>query len=466
MMNAAPASRRTRAVQYLRMSTDQQSYSLANQTQRIGAYAQARGLQIVGSYIDEGQSGLSLRGRRGLQALLADVIATQRDFDHVLVLDVSRWGRFQNPDEAAHYEFLCRTAGVNIVYCAEAFETEDPGPTAALIKSVKRVMAGEYSRELSEKISFAQLRAAERGWRQGGFVPYGFDRELVTAGGRVLGRLAVGEHKAIQSHRVRLVHGSLDHIRGLRQIFAWRGQDGLSMVEIARRLSTQGVAPPEGRRWNPQIVYTILHNELAIGYLVHGKTRAVLGAHSRPATKPPVRVKVVEPVVSERLFYQAQRQTKHYDQTDKELLAALKRHLIEQNGDVSIATLNACPYLPCTRLIKARFGPISEVYRRIGALPMRAKPAHAVWDIDTACAAARALHKTHGYISRALIEASPDLPSMRTIYQRMGSMTAFYERAGLGETAEVSAAARRERLRLRRQAIVRDGPFPRAVESV
>jgi hypothetical protein len=24
------------------------------------------------------------------------------------VYDVSRWGRFQDPDEAAHYEFLCK----------------------------------------------------------------------------------------------------------------------------------------------------------------------------------------------------------------------------------------------------------------------------------------------------------------------------------------------------------------------
>ena len=28
--------------------------------------------------------------------------------------DVSRWGRFQDPDEAAHYEFLCKAASVQV----------------------------------------------------------------------------------------------------------------------------------------------------------------------------------------------------------------------------------------------------------------------------------------------------------------------------------------------------------------
>ena len=36
-------------------------------------------------------------------------------------MTVSRWGRFQNCDEAAHYEFLCQNSGVRVYYCAELF---------------------------------------------------------------------------------------------------------------------------------------------------------------------------------------------------------------------------------------------------------------------------------------------------------------------------------------------------------
>jgi len=37
----------------------------------------------------------------------------------ILVYDVSRWGPFQDNDEAAHYEFLCKSTGVPVHYCAE-----------------------------------------------------------------------------------------------------------------------------------------------------------------------------------------------------------------------------------------------------------------------------------------------------------------------------------------------------------
>jgi DNA invertase Pin-like site-specific DNA recombinase len=110
-----------RAAQYLRMSSENQRYSTENQQNAIADYAQHHGFSIVASYIDAGKSGLSLKGRGALKQLLSDALAAQRNFDALLVLDVSRWGRFQDPDQAAHYEFICREAGVRIVYCAEPF---------------------------------------------------------------------------------------------------------------------------------------------------------------------------------------------------------------------------------------------------------------------------------------------------------------------------------------------------------
>jgi hypothetical protein len=68
-----------------------------------------------------------------------------------LVLDVSRWGRFQDVDESAYYEFLCRQSGVRVQYCAESF-VNDLSPYSNLVKAIKRMMAAEYSRELGVKV--------------------------------------------------------------------------------------------------------------------------------------------------------------------------------------------------------------------------------------------------------------------------------------------------------------------------
>lgn len=143
-----------KAAQYLRVSTDMQRYSMANQSEVIGLYAASRGLTIVKSYEDGGRSGISLDGRPALKALLADVTSCRADFSTILVYDVSRWGRFQDADESAHYEYLCRQSGVEVEYCAELFEN-DGSVTATVIKNIKRAMAGEFSRELSGKCSQA-----------------------------------------------------------------------------------------------------------------------------------------------------------------------------------------------------------------------------------------------------------------------------------------------------------------------
>jgi DNA invertase Pin-like site-specific DNA recombinase len=139
-----------RAAQYVRMSTEHQKYSTENQAQIIEEYALRRGLEVVRTYADAGKSGLRLDGRDSLQQLLADVQSGAADFTDILVYDVSRWGRFQDADQSAYYEYVCRSSGVAVHYCAEQFEN-DGTIGSSIIKTVKRAMAGEYSRELSAK---------------------------------------------------------------------------------------------------------------------------------------------------------------------------------------------------------------------------------------------------------------------------------------------------------------------------
>jgi DNA invertase Pin-like site-specific DNA recombinase len=96
------------AAQYVRMSTEHQKYSTENQAEIIAQYADRRGFEIVRTYEDAGKSGLRLNGRQALQRLIADVRSGSADFTAILVYDVSRWGRFQDADESAYYEFICR----------------------------------------------------------------------------------------------------------------------------------------------------------------------------------------------------------------------------------------------------------------------------------------------------------------------------------------------------------------------
>ena len=257
-----------RAAEYVRMSTEHQQYSTENQADSIREYARRRGIQIVRTYADEGKSGLRIDGRQALQQLIRDVESGMADFQVILVYDVSRWGRFQDADESAYYEYICRRAGIQVAYCAEQFEN-DGSPVSTIVKGVKRAMAGEYSRELSAKVFAGQCRLIELGYRQGGPAGYGLRRVLIDQAGTLKGELTRGEHKSLQTDRVILQPGPDDEVAVVNQIYRWFVADNLTELDIAERLNIQGTRTDLGRSWTRATVREVLSNEKYIGNNVY-----------------------------------------------------------------------------------------------------------------------------------------------------------------------------------------------------
>ena len=200
------------------MSTEHQQYSTENQSDKINEYALKRGIEIIKTYADEGKSGLKIEGRQSLQELIRIVESGEADFQIILVYDISRWGRFQDADESAYYEYICKRKGIQVTYCAEQFEN-DGSPVSTIVKGVKRAMAGEYSRELSTKVFAGQCRLIELGYRQGGPAGFGLRRVLIDQSGAIKSELTKGEHKSLQTDRVILTPGPDKEIEIVNQIY-------------------------------------------------------------------------------------------------------------------------------------------------------------------------------------------------------------------------------------------------------
>ena len=200
---------------------------------------------------------MSLKYRPGLQQLLNDVVRGTQSFKLILVYDVSRWGRFQDTDEPAHYEFLCKSAGVPIHYCAETFA--DDGTFAGLImKALKRVMAGKYSRELGVKTLAGQRRLASMGFKQGGRAGYGLRRMLVDPDKKPKQILEFGERKSIATDRVILVPGPSPEVQCVRDIFRMLISGKRTVYAIARELNRKGIEYIDHGTWDYQAVFNIL----------------------------------------------------------------------------------------------------------------------------------------------------------------------------------------------------------------
>ncbi|MGD9738425.1 MAG: recombinase family protein [Parvibaculaceae bacterium] len=362
-----------RAAQYVRMSTEHQQYSTENQADAIRQYANRRGLEIVRTYADEGRSGLRIDGRDALKQLIDDVVHHRADFSAILVYDVSRWGRFQDADESAYYEYICRREGIAVHYCAEQFEN-DGSPVATIVKGVKRAMAGEYSRELSAKVFAGQCRLIERGFRQGGTAGYGLRRRLIDQSGVPKGELAVGEHKSIQTDRVILVPGPLDEIKVVRWIYRTFVEDRKGEAEIAALLNERRLMTDLGRPWTRGTVHQVLINDKYTGDNVWNRQSFKL-KKKRVRNDPEMWIRardVFQPLVSRALFDAAQAIIRQRSQrlTDDQMLDQL-RQLLQDRGYLSGLIIDEAERLPSSSSYQNRFGSLLRAYALVGFTPDR-----------------------------------------------------------------------------------------------
>ncbi len=352
------------AAEYVRMSTEDQKYSILNQQNAISQYAQANGYRVVQTFSDAGISGLNLKHRPGLKALLNAVVSGGVAFQTVLVLDVSRWGRFQDIDEAAYYEFLCRQSGVRIQYCAEAFENDNTA-YSNLVKSIKRTMAAEFSRELGTKVFRGQARLAALGYKQGGTPQLGLRRMLLDLQGNPVKILKKGERKHLITERVVLVLGPAGERRCVRRIFE-SFLEGTPTRLLARELRRNH---RYGRNWTTSSVLNLLRNPQYIGDYVYNRTSTRLKTCRivNPREQLVIKAGALQPIIPIDLFNRVQAKLDDFavNLSNEELLRRLKL-LWDEKGYLTARFINESADVPSASMYRRRFHTLAEALRLIG----------------------------------------------------------------------------------------------------
>lgn len=435
-----------RAAEYVRMSTEHQKYSTANQSDTIHAYAALRNMTIVRTYADEGISGLSLHRREALKRLIADVEGGNADFKAILVYDVSRWGRFQDTDESAHYEYICKQAGISVHYCAEQFDN-DGSPISVFIKNIKRWMAGEYSRELSVRVFNAQCRIVQLGFRIGGQPGYGLRRMLVSDKGIPRGLLAYGEWKHITTDRIILVHGPANEVRLVRWIYAAFVQKRKTEAEIAALLNRRGSRNHHGRPWNRTLIKRILRNEKYIGNNVWNRTSFKL-KKKHVINGPEMWLRAdgaFEPIIDLSLFQAAQAifrdRVEHpivgnpCRYSKEEMLRRLRR-LLRRHGYLSKKLIDESKNIVATSSFEKRFGSLSRAYQLIGYVQKNDRPRkrrrQGCFHLsdDEMLEKLKGLLRERGHLSQAIMDEATAIPSRTCYAERFGSIKRAYDLIG------------------------------------
>jgi DNA invertase Pin-like site-specific DNA recombinase len=300
--------------------------------------------------------------------MIQDVEAGEPGFSVILVYDVSRWGRFQDADESAYYEYRCRRAKIAVHYCAEQF-ANDGSTIAALLKTIKRTMAAEYSRELSAKVCAGRARLIQLGFRQGGRAGFGFRRLLVDQDRKPKFILKFGERKNIATDRIVLVPGPQEEIEVVREVFRLYASERWSPGRIARLLNGRGLRGEDGKPFTRYRIRDMVTNPKYIGANIGSRLSERLRT---PRVKNPpeqwVRLDnafpaIVDPKVFRRSASVSVARQNRW--TNQELLDGLRKFLNE-NGRLTARLITAAWEMPCTQVYESRFGGLTEAYKLIG----------------------------------------------------------------------------------------------------
>ena len=246
-----------RCVLYARLSvTKEESVSIARQLQSCRRYAEARGWEIVGEFVDDGVSATANRPeeRLGLKSLLA-----ARDFDAVIIWKVDRLAR--RVLDFLHADETLQKRGAGLVAVEDPIDMTSPqGRAFAVMLAVFGEMEAEAIRA---RVRAARAQILKDGRWPGGGIPYGYQSVPNPDGpGRVLmkdveriGWLSDAVAKALRGETV-------------NAIATWLTESG-APLPVRRAERTSG-----STSWNRQTVDGLLRNPVLAGLTPHNPGRA------------------------------------------------------------------------------------------------------------------------------------------------------------------------------------------------
>lgn len=312
-VQSLPAASFWRAGLYVRLSVEfngNRGDSLETQRQIMEAYlALCPDIEIMEVYTDNGVTGRTFE-RAGFQKMLEDI--ERGKINCVVVKDLSRLGR--NAIDTGYYiEKFFPLHQVRFISVNDQYDSEDNSNNAAhMIVPLKNMVNEAYAADISRKVRSQQRQAMQEGQFVGSRPPYGYLKDPKDC------------HKLVVNP---------DTAPVVRQIFQWT-VDGVSLCQIVRNLNESRVPTPSQYQanvgiitherligngpWQTRVVNKLLADQVYVGDMVQGKTKAVGHKQELVPMKDWIIVKDThESIISRSMFEKVQairleRKDKHH----------------------------------------------------------------------------------------------------------------------------------------------------------
>lgn len=251
---------------YLRLSKEEfsnekESNSITNQKLIIDNYLENnKEYKLVDYYIDDGYSGTNFN-RPEFQRMLEDI--KNKKIDVIIIKDLSRLGR--NYIETGNYiEVIFPAMGVSVISVDENCEIDSSDYYGDDYLPLKNLFNDTYAKDISKKVRSSLIVKKYNGEFVGKLAPYGYIKDPKD------------KHKF-------LIDENVSHI--IKKIFNMI-LNGKSRREVADFLNDNDILTPSEylkintdkdtvimKKWNPEMVNSILRNENYTGTLFQGKNR-------------------------------------------------------------------------------------------------------------------------------------------------------------------------------------------------
>lgn len=231
-----------KAVSYSRFSSDQQrDESISAQQRAIAYYANQKGYELVGSYVDKARSGRSSERPEFLR-MIED--AKTGAFSIVLVHKLDRFSR--SAADTLHFEQELKDCGVTLVSVTEQLENT---PEGALMRMVIIAINQYYSQNLGRETVKGLKENAYKALHNGGTPALGYDVDPVK----------------------KTYHINSEEAETVKEIFHLYVDKGFSYGRIIEELNAHGRHTKTGKSFGKNSIYEILHNIRYAGIYEYNK---------------------------------------------------------------------------------------------------------------------------------------------------------------------------------------------------
>ena len=233
---------------YARVSTDkdEQLHSLSAQISFFNDYiSKVPNWHFIGSYIDEGISGTSVKKREEFLRMIED--AKNHKFDLILTKEISRFSR-STLDSIKYTQELLQD-GVGVYFLNDNINTILPDSELRL--TIMSSIAQDEVRKLSERVSFGMKRSIDSGTVLGCSNIYGYVKDK--------GKLVIDEK---QAEMIKIIFDRYANTT-----------DGLS--KVSKYLYELGYKNKKGKRIDTTILTRIIENPKYKGYYCGHKTKVL-----------------------------------------------------------------------------------------------------------------------------------------------------------------------------------------------